>query len=79
MLVSAPPPRTTLIDLQTYEYNLVRAACIWLGARGDTAVRERLVDCVGSGSPVLSYNACFALSYADDPRIREVVWRYRSP
>jgi hypothetical protein len=71
-----PPRGSTLLDLPTYDYNLVRAACIWLGTAPDPQVRERLIDLVGSPSLVLSYNACFALRYADDPRIRALVEKY---
>lgn len=70
-------PEHPLLALETQDYNFVRAACIWLGATSRGAARERLVDLVGSPSPIVAHNAIFALRYCPDPRIREVLERYK--
>ncbi len=71
---SSGPPE--LLALSSQDYNLVRAACIWLGSRPDEAVRGRLIDVLAGPSPAAAYNARFALMYCADARIRELARRY---
>ncbi len=78
-LCSWPPGRTTLFHGTTYDYNLVRAVCIWLGASEVPSAQDRLIDLVAHGSEVIAYNARFALGFSPDPRIREVLERYKEP
>ncbi len=74
-----PFDRTPLLALTTADYNLVRAACAWLGSSPDTAVRDRLIEAVASPSPIVSHNARLALRYAADARIRDMLDRYNHP
>lgn len=75
-------PDVGLLRCETYDYNLVRAACIWLGSRNVPQVRRRLIELVASPVDVVSHNAIFALSFDSDPRVRELVrqrrWERRS-
>lgn len=73
-LLNEEPPGSW--SVAAYDYNVVRAACIWLGQSDDLALRGRLIEAVGSESPVESYNARFALGFCPDPRIRAIVERY---
>jgi len=57
----------------TRDYNLVRAACVWLGGREDEVVQARLIELVGSESAIVSHNALFALRYSPDQRIRKAI------
>jgi len=68
-----------MIRLVTCDYNLVRAACIWLGTSSDPATQQRLIELVGSSSPVVAHNACFALRYCPDRRIRATLRRFGNP
>lgn len=74
-----PPRAPVLLQVRTYEYNLVRAACVWLGAAGGPEVRERLIELVGSPVPTVAYNARFALRYAPDARIRALLEAHPLP
>lgn len=65
-----------LIDMPTRDYNLVRAACIWLGASSEPNVQRQLIELVASPSPIVAHNARFALHYSPDERIRSVLKRY---
>lgn len=79
VLVADGPSRrgsNALIELPTSDYNLVRAACIWLGTRGDDQTQTRLIDLVNHPRPVVAHNALFALRYSRDPRIRETLERF---
>jgi len=76
VLCSGSPPAPALIRLPTYDYNLVRAACVWLGSRGGGEVPTRLIELIGSASPVVAHNARFALRYSPDERIRRLLRRY---
>lgn len=77
VLCSAGPPRApVLLQVTTYEYNLVRAACIWLGSRAREDVQARLVEFVGSPWPIVAYNARFALRYSPDPHVRTMIHRF---
>ncbi len=67
-----------LLWVQSTDYNVVRAACAWLGAADDTAVRRRLIEMVASPAPVVAHNALVALRYAADPRIRKLLEQYKS-
>ncbi|MGD8451726.1 MAG: hypothetical protein PVJ57_07900 [Phycisphaerae bacterium] len=66
-----------MISTVTYDYNLVRATCIWLGASGRPDVREGLIGLVASPSAVIAHNALFSLAYVPDERIRDVLRRYK--
>lgn len=79
LCASGPPRQPVLLQLATYDYNLVRAVCVWLGSLPAQGVRERLIDLIGSRTPVLSYNAMFALRYVDDPRIKSLLDLYGRP
>jgi len=76
VLCAVGPPRTTLLEFPTADYNLVRAACIWLGSSHDDDVQRRLIELIGSASSILSHNARFALSFSPDERIRALLRRY---
>lgn len=75
--VADEPAEAALLRIATEDYNLVRAACLWLGTNGADGVTERLIDMVGSVLPVEAHNARFALAYHPDPRIRAVIEVYR--
>ena len=72
------PEEPALFHGPAHDYNLVRAACVWLGSSEDPAIRDRLIGLVASPSPVVAHNAIFALGFARDPRIREVLDRYNN-
>lgn len=76
ILCAGPPADAALLRITTFDYNLVRAACIWLGSSGDAAVERRLVDTVASPLPLVAYNARFALRYSPRPQIRHVIDRF---
>lgn len=62
----------------TEDYNLVRAACLWLVQRAEA--EERLIERVASPSEVVAHNARFALLHSPNPSIRAAVERYnRTP
>jgi hypothetical protein len=65
-----------MIRLVTCDYNLVRAACIWLGSSSNPAIQERLIELVGSSSPLVAHNARFALRYCPDQRVRATLRRF---
>ena len=65
-----------MIRLICRDYNLVRAVCIRLGSSAEPTVQERLIEMVGSVSPVVAYNARYALRFSRDPEIRAVLERY---
>lgn len=73
LLAQDAPGGAALLTIRSYDYNLTRAACIWLGARDDAETRGQLIDLVASPSPILGYNARFALRFSPDPRVRELV------
>ena len=72
------PANTTLMRGSSFDYNLVRAACVWLGSSENSDVSGRLISLVGHPSDVVSYNARFALRFQRDPRIRAVIERYNN-
>jgi hypothetical protein len=72
----APPRGPALLDIPTADYNLVRAACVWLGSLPDQRVQDRLIELVGSPLPIVAHNARLALLYSPDPRIRALLERY---
>lgn len=78
VLVSAGGQRggNALLEIPTRDYNLVRAACIWLGTRGDEPTQRRLMDLINNPRVVVSHNALFALRFSPDPRVRETIERY---
>ncbi len=76
VLCSAPPLEAALFREHTHDYNLVRAACIWLATSSAPGIERALIDRVASDSPVVAYNARFALRHSPDPRIREVIRRF---
>ena len=65
-----------MILADTYDYNLVRAACVWLGSSPSEEIRGRLIDLVASPSQIVVHNAILALRHAPDRRIRELLERY---
>lgn len=65
------------LPLQRADYNLVRAACIWLGSRDQASVQGRLIDLVGSEVAVVRHNALFALGFSPDVRVRALLKRWR--
>jgi hypothetical protein len=75
----AAGPDQALFSSQSYDYNLVRAACLWLGAAEQAEIRDRLIGLVASPSAIVAYNARFALRHAADARIRELLQRYKDP
>jgi hypothetical protein len=78
-LCSWPPGRAALLRGVTYDYNLVRAASIWLGMSELPDARDKLIELVAHPSDVVAHNARFALRHSGDPRIREVLERYKQP
>jgi hypothetical protein len=79
VLVSGPPREPVLLQLTTYDYNLTRAACIWLGSRDEQAVAGRLIELVGHPARMVAYNARLALSYSPDERVRELIAEFDGP
>jgi hypothetical protein len=73
VLVSSPPREPVLLQLTTYDYNLTRAACIWLGSRDTPAVTSRLIELVGHPARMVAYNARLALRYSPDERVRNLI------
>jgi hypothetical protein len=67
-----------LLRLETADYNLVRAACVWLGCSSDPAILDALIERVGHASLIVSHNARLALKWSREPRIRELLERYNS-
>ena len=78
VLCGAPPRGPALLEISTEDYNLVRAACVWLGSSPERVVQDRLIELVGSPSPIVAHNARFALRYSPDARIRAVLGRYEA-
>lgn len=76
---SWPPGRSALFRGTSYDYNLVRAVCIWLGSSDLPGTQDRLIELVAHPSEIVAYNARFALQHSRDPRIREVLERYKEP
>ena len=66
-----------MILADTCDYNLVRAACVWLGSSPLAETRGRLIDLVASPSPIVAHNAVLALRHTPDRRIRELLERYK--
>ncbi len=79
VLCAAGPRGPALLELPTRDYNLVRAACVWLGSRGGPGVQQQLIELVACPLPTVAHNARFALGYSPDERIRAVVKRYADP
>jgi hypothetical protein len=65
-----------LFDVPTYDYNLVRAACIQLGMSEDAGVQSALIEAVTHPSGVVAHNARFALQFSPDPAIRRLIEGY---
>jgi hypothetical protein len=76
ILCALPPARSALLREPTHDYNLVRAACIWLGTDETAEVETQLIELVAHPAPIVAHNARFALRYSPDPRIRDVLERY---
>lgn len=79
VLCAAGPRGPALLELPTRDYNLVRAACVWLGSRGEADVQRQLIELVACPLPTVAHNARFALGYSPDERIRAVLRRYTRP
>jgi len=81
-LVAAGPPQlgpgTALLHVASSDYNLVRAACIWLGGRPEDAAQQRLIELIAADNPIVVHNVLFALRFSRDPRIRETIERFGS-
>lgn len=77
LLCASGDTEPMLIEGRTYDYNLVRAACVLLGRSADPLVQDRLIELLANRSPVLSYNARFALSFSPDDRVRALIERYQ--
>ena len=71
-----PPNSSALLRGRTRDYNLVRAACIWLASSRSSDVQRDLIELVAHPSPIVAYNARFALVRSWDPAIREVLKRH---
>ena len=67
---------TTLLRSKTLDYNIVRAACIWLASNRSPNLNAELIELVASSSSTVAYNARFALARSWDPAIRDVIERY---
>jgi hypothetical protein len=78
-LCALPPTGTALLRGPTYDYNVVRAACIWLASSDAPGVQHELIELIAHPSSIVAYNARFALQHSSDPRIREVLERYNEP
>lgn len=79
VLCAAGPRGPALLELPTRDYNIVRAACVWLGSRSEPEVQRQLIELVACPLPTVAHNARFALGYSPDERIRAVVKRYADP
>ena len=79
MLCGQTPGSAALFRGETWDYNLVRAVCIWLGGSETPGVEERLIDLVGDASDVISSNAVFALKFSQNPRIQKLLQSYKTP
>ena len=66
-----------LMILPTYDYNLVRAACVRLGSDPDPRVQAQLIELVGHPRGVVRHNAVVALEHSRDPRIRALLERFK--
>jgi hypothetical protein len=75
-LCAYPPSSAALLRGRTRDYNLVRAACIWLASSRAPDVQRDLIELVAHPSPVVAYNARFALVRSWDPAIRKLLERY---
>lgn len=78
-LCASPTPGAALLRIPTRDYNLARAACIWLAGSDAPGVQRELIERVASSSPVMTHNARFALERSADVRIRDVIERYKKP
>lgn len=76
-LCGLPPTGAALLWSRTQDYNLVRAACIWLGTSDSPSVQRQLIELVVHPSQVVAHNARFALAHNLDPRIRDLLNRHR--
>jgi hypothetical protein len=75
-LCALPPTGSALLRGETYDYNFVRAVCIWLATSQAPGVQSELIELVAHPSPIVAYNARFALQHSADPRIRQLLERY---
>lgn len=78
-LCALPPAGSALCRARTYDYNFVRAACIWLAGSDAPGVERELIELVAHPAPIIAYNARFALCHSADPRIRDMLERYNDP
>lgn len=83
-LISWPAPASQgvppMLVGESYDYNLVRAACVWLGAVNETATSTSLIEMVGAPSLVAAHNARFALRHSPNAGIRALIEKYeRTP
>ncbi|MBI5866025.1 MAG: hypothetical protein HZB38_16275 [Planctomycetes bacterium] len=65
-----------LLQVPSSDYNLVRAAAIWLGKNASFDEQQQLIELVADPRPIVSHNAVFALRFCPDPRIRDAIERY---
>ncbi len=68
------PP--AMISQTTYDYNVVRSACVWLGTTSRDQQQMQLIELLASSNETVAHNVRFALQFCPDPRIREVLDRY---
>jgi hypothetical protein len=78
-LCARGPQEPTLLRVPTVDYNLVRAACIWLGRSDNPADRGQLIELLAHPSGIVAHNARFALTFARDERIRAALERRPPP
>ncbi len=76
VLCAAGRQEPTLLRIPTVDYNLVRAACIWLGRSDDPASRGQLIELLAHPSRIVAHNARFALSFCSAERIRALLSKY---
>ena len=79
VLCSLSPKEPTLLNLPTADYNLARAACIWLGVCPSAEVEAHLIELLAAPSLVVAHNARFALSHSRNEQIQSVLQRYPLP
>jgi hypothetical protein len=75
-VLCSSPQEPTLLNLPTTDYNLVRAACIWLGTCPAVEVESHLIELLAAPSTVVAHNARFALDYSHDEGVQAVLRRH---
>ena len=73
LLCAEPPADAALLNLEAYDYNITRAAAIWLGSSHNEEVVRALIELLSHASPTLAHNVVFALRHSPDRQIRDAI------